>query len=160
MATIYRKTHKGQTEIETRQYRLAPRLRTALILVDGRRTDAELAKLIPADPESALGMLLHEGFIESQAAHEHRAAAHTATAAGAPTPSTTNSFEQHRRDAIKSLTDQIGPMAEALAIRMERCTSWNQLLPVLQLAQQVLKSSQGAEAASAYVSRFIDNPPG
>jgi WD40 repeat protein len=37
MPTIYRKTAKGQSEIETRVHRLAPRFRSLLILVDGRR---------------------------------------------------------------------------------------------------------------------------
>ena len=48
--TVYRKTAKGMAEIETRVHRLAPRLRGALILVDGRKTDDELATLILAEP--------------------------------------------------------------------------------------------------------------
>jgi hypothetical protein len=46
MATIYRKTAKGHSEIETCAARLPPRLRSALILIDGRRTDGEMGKLI------------------------------------------------------------------------------------------------------------------
>ena len=47
MATIFRKTEKGQREIETRALKLAPRFRSALILVDGRRSDAELIAMMP-----------------------------------------------------------------------------------------------------------------
>ncbi len=50
MATIYRKTAKGHSEIETRAHRLAPRLRSALIMVDGRRSDDEVRKLIRSRP--------------------------------------------------------------------------------------------------------------
>jgi hypothetical protein len=64
MPTIYRKTAKGQSEIETRVHRLAPRFRSLLILVDGRRTDDELMRLVPQVGETALGALFEGGFIE------------------------------------------------------------------------------------------------
>ena len=51
MPLVYRKTTKGQREIETRADRLLPRLRTALILADGRRGMEELRKLVPGDPD-------------------------------------------------------------------------------------------------------------
>ena len=44
MATIYSKTADGQNEIETRARRLSPRARSTLILVDGKRSEAELGK--------------------------------------------------------------------------------------------------------------------
>ena len=64
MITVYRKSAKGQREIETRADRLAPRLRTALILVDGRRSDADLRALIQPDADAALATLLDGGYIE------------------------------------------------------------------------------------------------
>lgn len=42
--SIYDKTDKGREEIATRKYGLAPRLRSLLVLVDGRRTDEELLR--------------------------------------------------------------------------------------------------------------------
>lgn len=45
---IYDKTDKGRDEIATRRHRLAPRLRTLLVMIDGRRSDgALLAGLAP-----------------------------------------------------------------------------------------------------------------
>jgi hypothetical protein len=45
---IYDKTDKGRDEIATRQHRLVPRLRTLLVMIDGRRSDgALLAGLAP-----------------------------------------------------------------------------------------------------------------
>ena len=64
MSTVYRKTAKGQAEIDTRAHRLLPRLRQALILVDGRKPDTELEKLILADPKATLESLERDGFIE------------------------------------------------------------------------------------------------
>jgi hypothetical protein len=75
MPTLYRKTEKGAAEIATRVNRLVPRLRAALILVDGRRSDDELCKLIPGQGEEALLTLLEAGYIELTAATPSRYAA-------------------------------------------------------------------------------------
>ena len=70
MATIYRKTEKGRQEVDTRAHRLTPRLRAALILVDGQRSQAELVKLVP--PNAAqFDTLVAEGFIEQVARRGH-----------------------------------------------------------------------------------------
>ncbi|MDP3085766.1 MAG: hypothetical protein Q8N44_19040, partial [Rubrivivax sp.] len=67
MATIYRKTAKGLTEIATREHRLTPRLRSALIVTDGKRNDAELRALISQQADETLASLLEQGFIEAVA---------------------------------------------------------------------------------------------
>lgn len=43
---IYDKTDKGREEIATRKYQLAPRLRSLLVLIDGKQTVADLLKKI------------------------------------------------------------------------------------------------------------------
>lgn len=42
--SIYDKTAKGREEIATRKHQLAPRLRTLLVLIDGRKTEEELLR--------------------------------------------------------------------------------------------------------------------
>ena len=64
MAPVYRKTEKGISEIETRANRLVPRLRSALIMIDGRRHGDELRKLILGQPDETLAVLLDQGYIE------------------------------------------------------------------------------------------------
>lgn len=64
MSTVYRKTERGQTEIATRQFKLAPRLRSALVVVDGKRSQDELAGMIAGEPQETLQALLEAGFIE------------------------------------------------------------------------------------------------
>src|SRR5919112_290293 len=54
MGTIYRKTAEGQAEIETRVRKLSPRLRSALIMIDGKRTDEELRKLLAQQADETL----------------------------------------------------------------------------------------------------------
>ena len=65
MATIYRKTDRGIIEIETKAFRLARRLRTALILVDGHKSVDRLQQLIPEDADITLQILLDTGYIEA-----------------------------------------------------------------------------------------------
>lgn len=64
MSNVYRKTERGQTEIATRQYKLAPRLRSALVVVDGKRSQLELAAMIAGEAQETLQALLEAGFIE------------------------------------------------------------------------------------------------
>ncbi len=64
MSMLYRKTEKGQAEVTTRANRLPPRLRAALIMVDGKRSADELSNIIPAEPETTLQWLMDSGFIE------------------------------------------------------------------------------------------------
>jgi hypothetical protein len=69
METIYRKTDRAIIEIETKAFRLARRLRTALILVDGHTSVDRLQKLIPEDADIALQILLETGYIEEVSSH-------------------------------------------------------------------------------------------
>lgn len=41
---VYDKTDKGREEIATRRYQLAPRLRTLLVIVDGKQSEDDLLK--------------------------------------------------------------------------------------------------------------------
>jgi hypothetical protein len=165
MSTVYRKSDKGQVEIETRALRLAPRLRTALILVDGRRNDAELSTLIGSEAPAILQTLLDQGFVDvaSVAADPpSRTAPAVPATATAPSPASgtdTKAFEKRRREAVRHLIEQIGPMADTVAIRMEKSSDWGELRSALQVAQQVLRNTRGAGAATDYAIRFIDTPP-
>ncbi|MBS1171041.1 MAG: hypothetical protein H6R01_1959 [Burkholderiaceae bacterium] len=49
--SVFEKTDKGREEIATRKYQLPPRLRSLLVMVDGKQTKAQLLKNI-----AALGM--------------------------------------------------------------------------------------------------------
>src|SRR5471032_1213294 len=62
---IYDKTDKGRNEIATRSQHLAPRLRTLLLLIDGRRSEQELLASVAGLglTETALAELLAQGYI-------------------------------------------------------------------------------------------------
>jgi hypothetical protein len=158
MGTIYRKTEKGQVEIETRALRLAPRLRTALILVDGRRTDNDLRPLVPGDVAQTFQTLLQDGFIEVVRVVEERAVPRPPAPPGSNEPAR-RLLEQRRRDAVRSLIDQVGPLGEAVAVRLEKCTDWSELKPTLELARQVLEYARGSSAAQDYARKYIEVAP-
>lgn len=166
MSTVYRKTDKGVNEIATRALRLGPRQRSALILVDGRKTDVELAQLILADPAATLAGLLTDGFIEvlttlaDRPAERpaERKAATPAAAASRPVASDGAAFESLRRDAVRVLNEQLGPAAEVVAIKIERAKSMPEMQPMLAQAAKLLRNVRGSAAAEAFAARFITTP--
>jgi hypothetical protein len=157
MASIFRKTAKGLAEIETRAHRLPPRLRSALIVVDGKRDEEALSKLVLQDPALTLQTLLEAGFIEvcdTVPAPSPRPAPAAAPARPAAAPPAPSGFDQTRRDAVRALTDLIGPMGEALAIKMEKTRSLDELRPLLSVAMQIIANTRGRQAATDYGTRF------
>ena len=177
MATIYRKTAKGHSEIETRSHRLSPRLRSVLIMIDGRRSDDDVRKLIPQQADETLRLLDEQGFIEligiTQDAPPQRTASpavapRQATAAAAPSVATRpaalsvppRDFAATRTQAVRLFTDLVGPMSESLAIKMERARSPDELRSLVQTAQRIIGNARGGQAAADYGTRFLDLPGG
>ncbi|WP_338844419.1 hypothetical protein V8J88_12275 [Massilia sp. W12] len=66
---IFDKSDKGREEIVTRQHRLAPRLRSLLVLVDGRKNAAEILQQVAGLGlnQASLDELYEAGFIEPAA---------------------------------------------------------------------------------------------
>jgi len=156
MPTIFRKTAKGVTEIETRAHRLAPRMRSALIMVDGKRSDADLRPLIQQQPDETLAALAEQGFIEVLAAAPDAVQAPRAAPAAAAPARPAADFEARRRAAVRGLNDQLGPLAETLAIKIERARTADELRPLLATAVQVIGNARGRGAAADYAARFAD----
>jgi len=150
MPIIYRKSAKGISEIETRAHRLPPRMRSALILVDGKRSDDDLRPLIQPHAGETLAALAEQGFIEALAPPPVPAPRPAQRPATAPPAD----FETRRRAAVRALNDQLGPRAETLAIKMERARSDNELRPLLATAAQLIANAQGRAAGEAYAARF------
>jgi hypothetical protein len=170
MPTVYRKTAKGVAEIETRAHRLPPRLRQALILVDGKRDDQALRQLIAQQPDDTLYALAADGFIEMVAVTPPAAPPPAAapTPAAAPRPAAEGAVaanaaalpfdDAFKRDATRTLLDLVGPMGEALALKIERARSAQELLPLLALAHQSVRNVRGAAAAARFGERFLPPP--
>ncbi len=158
MPLIYRKTAKGLTEIETRAHRLPPRLRSALILVDGRRDVSDLKPLILQQPEETLAALAEQGFIEAvgESAPPPPRPAPPPPPAPAPkaAPAVDTDFEQTRRAAVRALNDLLGPAAESVAMKLEKARSAAELTPLLTQAAQTVAAMRGRAAAEDFARRF------
>lgn len=168
MATVYRKTAKGVDEIGTRAHRLAPRLRAALILVDGARSDGELSKLILQQPIETLQELLTQGFIEVAGTVEER----PRVSRPAPLDSRLgpltrppsdrasdrqadkNSFATYRAAVLRAFNDLTGPTGEGLAIKMEKTNSRDELAPLMETAYRIIANAHGSEKANEFKARF------
>jgi len=161
MPLIYRKTAKGLTEIETRAHRLPPRLRSALILVDGRRDVNDLKPLITQQAEETLSSLAEQGFIEA-VGETSRSAPPPPAAAPAPAPAPaaapaaagSNDFDGTRRAAVRELNDQLGPAAENLSIKIEKTRNLGELMPLLAQGAKSIAAMRGRSAAEAFAKRF------
>src|SRR5438552_14839593 len=149
MSSVYRKTDKGLAEIETRAHRLAPRLRSALIMVDGKRSDDELRKLIMTDADGALKSLLDEGYVEIISTTPQKpapAAAPTPAAAAAAAQAAAagqRALDDVRRTAISSLTEPVGLVAEVVAPMNATASTWVRLRLTLEIAHGISRKTRG-----------------
>lgn len=160
MATIFRKTDKGHAEIETRAYRLPPRLRSALILVDGKRSSDELRGLILQQADETLAALNEQGFIEVAAVAVPAAAPSAAAVArpatqAAPTPlDPRREFDLLRRQLAREFTDLTGPPGEAVALRIEKTADRQALLALLPTVGDCIAATRGPQAGTEFRQRF------
>ncbi|MDP3221833.1 MAG: hypothetical protein Q8M96_01730 [Rubrivivax sp.] len=164
MPIIFRKTAKGVAEIETRAHRLTPRMRSALILVDGKRDAEDMKLLITQQAEETLQTLAEQGFIEavgetvrSQSSSAPAAAPASEARAAAPTAKPGPDFDNLRRGSVRALNEALGPSAESLAIRIERARNLQELQPLLAQAAKLIGAVRGTAAAEAYAARFPAN---
>jgi hypothetical protein len=165
MPTVHRKTAKGVSEIETRMHRLPPRLRTALLMVDGKRGDDELVALLGGTTAETLVALAQQGFIEATesssapAAPSSAGAAPTARPAAAPEPAPfvvapASDLVSARRDAVRALSELLGPAADTLSVKMEKAQNLEELHALVQRAAQMVANMRGRALAEAYWMRF------
>ena len=64
-------------------------------------------------------------------------------------------IEQIKRDAVRALTQQLGPMAETVALKIERSKTLAELRPLLTLGAQMLRDHKGVQAADAFALHFL-----
>jgi hypothetical protein len=134
------KTPKGMEEVETRKYRLETRLRSLLIMVNGKETAGELVQKFAQvrDVTPALEKLLAEGFIAEAA---------DAPAAPGKAPGGA-SFEKTRAQLSNALSDALGPAADAICVKLEECRSAAELREFLASRKAVLDSGLGPRSAA------------
>lgn len=171
MPTIYTKSPAGQREVSSRSNAVPPRARTLLILVDGKRNDAELAALVP-DFETSVQALLKAGLIVAAEGAPPPVSARAASvpaptpspaaapvaaavAVGAALPGATVDLATLRRDSARAVNDLLGPEGDALAVRIERAAEAEVLQVALERCVAYIAATRGKRAAEDFAQRYL-----
>lgn len=157
-ADVYRKTAAGQDEVVARSGSLALPVRRVLIMIDGKRTVGDLAQFLrPGEIDSVIADLLQKGYIEPATAAPPGPATVPPTIAPAPRtlsevsdPSRFMSVDEAKRRVVRELTERLGPEAEYLALKVERCTTVDELRARIREAERLLGTVIGEQAAQDF----------
>lgn len=161
---VFVKTAKGVAEMAARSAGLAVATRRVLILVDGKRTVADLAPLLkPGEIDGVLAQLEGQGFISraqpavatSPSAHNPGLSPTTPlkvnTVVGAPDERNLLTLEEAKRRAVRELVDRLGPEADALSLRIEQCRNGDELRERLREAERLVAGFLGEAAVQDYL---------
>lgn len=155
---VFSKTEQGREAMSSRPAGLGPRLRSLLIMVDGKRSVADFDKLLGADAAPLLEQLLAQGWVESDGPASVGAmlnGAGDAAHAAAPTPESPPAapalpFADARRLVVRFVNDQLGPMGESLALRIEGCKTPADLQAILPRVRDGLLNFKNAATVAQF----------
>jgi hypothetical protein len=125
LQAVLKKTGKGVEEIQTRKHKLEQKLRTLLIVVNGKATGADLLKQFEqiGDVRPMLEQLLAGGFIEAAAPAEE--------------------FREVRIQLAQALTDALGPAGDSIVMRLEACKSPEEARAFVDTQRPMLEKAVG-----------------
>jgi hypothetical protein len=161
---IYKKSAQGSQAIAARDRALTPRQRALLILVDGKRENAELARLImQQDVEPLMDQLMALGMLEEAGVSAE--APRAVPAAAAPAPAGAQAAHavtliEAQRFAVRRLTDMLGPGAEDMCIKIESTRNAADFMAVVQRVEEILRQVRGPEHAAAFAEAVASHRPG
>jgi hypothetical protein len=151
-ATLYRKTAAGQAEVGSKAHALPPRARSLLIMVDGKRSLSDLRAMLGPAVDESIALLQREGLVEALASAVPQPVP-------APAAAVVVDLDRLRREApppAHAVTDALGPMADAVALRIERAKDADQLRSALRLAAEAIDNIGPHARAEAFRSRFLN----
>ena len=165
----YHKSAKGAEAIATRSAALGPKLRSMLILIDGKRATGDLVKLgqMLGDPLQLMAQLAEQGYIEpvggaSSSSSSGAATVHAALSSN-PVPLApahkTVPLAEAQRYAVRQLTDLLGPTAESLCLRIEATKNAQEFMAALHKAEGVLRQFGGAQMAARFTAAMESHRP-
>lgn len=159
--TVYFKTEAGMGEVKARAMGLRAELRRLLILIDGASPVGRLAAFVRG---SEIDFLIAEleslGLITSGASSGNVptvtgvTAAPPTTVATAADPNLEPTAAQMmavRRTAIRTLHDVLGPDADALAVKVERCRDAQELRVAITEIRLTLDRQMGAAVGQQFL---------
>lgn len=155
--TVYFKTEAGMAEVKARALGLRAELRRLLILVDGASSIARLASFVRgSEIDFLIAELETQGLVTTGGTSSA-----TQSPAGAPAPAapadgnmepTAAQMLAVRRTAVRTLHDLLGPDADSLAVKVERCRDAQELRVAITDIRLTLDRQMGAATGQ----RFLD----
>ncbi|MCL1634333.1 hypothetical protein M2650_06755 [Luteimonas sp. SX5] len=142
---VYAKTDAGRDEIETRARKLAPALRSTLLVVDGRRTIAQLLGLASGlhAPPDALAQLAELGLI---------APVGQIAPGAAPLPQSDVADRYRLLSGLMSeaVRQHLGLRGYFMQLKIERCADTDELSALLPELTAAIAKSKGEPSASQW----------
>lgn len=164
---VFDKTEKGREEIATRKHHLAPRLRTLLVLIDGKQSKEELLKKVAGIGlgEEGIEELMNNGFIEIPAASQSAAMTEAAlqpekppVAASAPAdailPEGENQFQAIYHFYTETIKSTIGLRGYGLQLKVEKAATVDDFRALRQPYLEAVLKAKGNEMARSLRSRL------
>lgn len=151
---VYAKTQKGSAEVTARSGALSLAARRVLIMIDGKRSVAELAPLArPGEVVQIIELLEQHGFVQPVNAAAVRAAEPAPADAGDELAEErlVATLEAVKRRAVRELSDRLGPDAEVMAVRIEQCGTADELRQRLREAERLVAGILGNEQAQEFL---------
>lgn len=123
MDAKYAKTAAGRREIEDRALRLAPTLRAILLVVDGKRSDTELAEVVAGlrAPDDALRQLAALGLIEREGPAEGAPAPPPPEATATVAPPEVERYHLLYGWMSETVRRRLGLRGYFMQLKIERC---------------------------------------
>ena len=151
---VFQKTEAGAAEMATPALGLPPKLRRALIVVDGMKSVSDLAPMFrPGEVEPILMDLQARGLVTLTGGVVAEAADRTG-AGESPGAITADVFEEVRRQAMREVSHRLGPNGDTLALKIERCRTPEELRAALREAEKILASFLGAEYGRTFAQKI------
>jgi hypothetical protein len=169
---VYAKSSKGVAEVAERTGGLSLSARRVLIMIDGKRSVRELAPLLkPGEIDGVIALLEAQGYIQRRsepddtflAARTNVAPDAAIRSPGPPTldvptggheiPEERNlvTIDEAKRRAVRELHDRLGPDADLMATRIERCRTAEELRDRLREAERLVAGFLNEAAAQDFV---------
>jgi hypothetical protein len=125
---VYVKTPKGIEEMSSRCHGLSQRARRVLIMLDGKRGDAEIAAMFPdGEGEAALATLISEEFITYLNGTGPTPNAGKTAERAAPPANDAERFEMAKNFMRNTLDKYLGGMGTGLMNQIGKCTTPDEL---------------------------------
>ncbi|TAG03410.1 MAG: hypothetical protein EAZ43_07015 [Betaproteobacteria bacterium] len=147
--TVFRKTPEGVAEITARTLPLRAELRRLMILVDGRSSISKLATFVRLPEIDSLILELQSmGLIDST---DGTAISQQATGAETGLEPTIEQFLAARGAAVRAVNDILGPSAETLALKLEKCQNARDLRTAVTEVKQSLARMLGESTGNRFL---------